>query len=80
MRLTNSDEEQVIVKANIANEVMENNSGGSNSHSLVVRGDFRFEGDQSRFNQTDTTLRFSKSHSEIGTAKSLFMRPIDVFY
>ena len=46
---------------------------------MVVRGDFRFEGDQSKFNQDGTTLRFSKSHSEIGTAKSLFMRPIEVF-
>ncbi len=76
MTLTNSAEKQVIVKANIANEVA--TGGESNSHSLVVRGAFRFEGDQSRFNQTDTTLKFKKSHSEIGTSKSLFMTPIDV--
>ncbi len=77
MRLTNSDKEQVIVKANIANEIATGDTS-SNSHSLVVRGAFRFEGDQSRFNQTDTTLKFKKSHSEIGTSKSLFMTPIDV--
>ncbi len=79
MRLTNSSDKMRTVSANIANEVVENESGGSNSHSLVIRGDFRFEGDQSRFNQEATTLKFSRSHSEIGRAKSLFMRPIDVF-
>ncbi len=79
MRLTNSSDKMRTVNANIANEVVENESGGSNSHSLVIRGDFRFEGDQSRFNQEATTLKFSRSHSEIGRAKSLFMRPIDVF-
>ena len=76
MRLTNREEEMKTVQASIANEVA--TGGGSNSHSLVVRGAFRFEGDQSRFNQDETTLTFSNSHSEIATPKSLFMRPIEV--
>jgi len=77
MHLTNSDQEQKIINASIANSQIDKNDTKTKSHSLVVRGDFEFKGDQSNFNQGKVT--FLKSNSLINNSNALFQTPINLF-